>query len=409
MSPWRRSRPEGRSGSCWTTRSPRLATTVGAVRVRGTGQAALSPGSAGVRRERWYRDPAERTLSRVDTSRIPAKRDRPRDLVVIGASAGGVEVLTRVARDLPPDLRAAICVVLHIAPGSPSMLAHILGRAGRLPCSPASDGEPLRQGTILVAPPDHHLVVEDGHVRLTVGPRENGHRPAVDVLFRSAADALDSRVVGVVLSGTRDDGSAGLAVIKAAGGATIVQDPIEATYGGMPTSAIANVAVDAIVPSDQIASTIASMVNGTDLPPGATSDEADPDPPRGEQVSAVCPDCGGVLSERTEAGMLQWECRVGHRYSPDTLADAQADDVEGALWAAIRTLADRAALLGRMAQQAEIRGQVRSARRFRHQSQSAAEQAEIVRTALTGAASTTLRRVSDSDQDDRLDEEEGAA
>ena len=332
-----------------------------------------------------------------------------RDLVVIGASAGGVEVLTRVVKGLPRDLRAAICIVLHIAPGSPSMLAHILGRAGPLPCRPARDGERLRQGVILVAPPDHHLAIEDGHVRLTVGPRENGHRPAIDVLFRSAAAALDSRVVGVVLSGTRDDGSAGLAVIKASGGATIVQDPKEAMYAGMPASAIAHVAVDAIVPSELVASTIAAMVKGEDPPPGEGSDDPDPDPPDGEPVNAVCPECGGVLTERAEAGVLQWECRVGHRYSPDTLIDAQADSVEGALWAAPRALADRAALLGRMAQQAEMRGQHWSARRFRRQSQSASDQTEIVRQALAGAAGTTLRRVSDTDEDDRIAEEEGVA
>ncbi|MBV8217309.1 MAG: chemotaxis protein CheB [Solirubrobacterales bacterium] len=332
-----------------------------------------------------------------------------RDLVVIGASAGGVEVLTRVVRGLPADLRAAICIVLHISPGSPSMLAHILGRAGPLPCRPARDGERLQPGVILVAPPDHHLVVEDGHVRLTVGPRENGHRPAIDVLFRSAAKALDSRVVGVVLSGTRDDGSAGLAVIKSSGGATIVQDPKEAMYAGMPASAIANVAVDAIVPSELVASTIAAMVKGEDPPPGQSSDDPDPDPPDGESVNAVCPECGGVLTERAEAGVLQWECRVGHRYSPDTLIDAQADSVEWALWAALRALADRSALLGRMAQQAEERGQHRSARRFRQQSQSASDQTEIVRQALAGAAGTTLRRVSDTDEEDHSADEEGAA
>ena len=335
--------------------------------------------------------------------------DGHRDLVVIGASAGGVEVLTRVVKGLPKDLRAAICIVLHIAPGSPSMLASILGRAGPLPCRPARDGDRLRQGVILVAPPDHHLVVEDGHVRLTVGPRENGHRPAIDVLFRSAAAALDSRVVGVVLSGTRDDGSAGLAVIKSSGGATIVQDPKEAMYAGMPAAAIANVAVDAIVPSELVASTIAAMVKGEDPPGGPASEDPKPDPPSGEQVNAVCPECGGVLTERREAGVLQWECLVGHRYSPDTLIDAQAESVEGALWAALRALADRGALLGRMAQQAEERGQHRSARRFRRQSQSAVEQADIVRQALTGAAGTTLRRVSDVDEDDRLAESEGAA
>jgi two-component system chemotaxis response regulator CheB len=275
---------------------------------------------------------------------------------------------------------------------------------------------------ILVAPPDHHLVIEDGDVRLTVGPRENGHRPAIDVLFRSAAAALDSRVVGVVVSGTRDDGTAGLAAIKAGGGIAIVQDPTDAPYSGMPASAIANVAVDAIVPAALLGSTIADMVKGEDPPPptrtGRTdpgpAPNPDPGPPEGEQVAAVCPECGGVLTERTEAGVLQWECRVGHRYSPETLIDAQADDVEGALWAAIRALADRAALLQRMAQQAEKRGQAKSARRFRRQSQAASEQAEIVRQAVSGAAGTALRRVADVHEEDRVGtegraEEEGAA
>ncbi len=367
--------------------------------------------------------------------RTRATSDGRRDLVVIGASAGGVEVLTRVVRGLPDDLGAAVCVVLHIAPGSPSMLAHILGRAGSLPCQAARDGERLHEGLILVAPPDHHLVVEDGHVRLTVGPRENGHRPAIDVLFRSAAEALDSRVVGVILSGTRDDGSAGLAVIKASGGATIVQDPEEAMYSGMPASAIANVSVDAIVKSDRVASTIAAMVKGEDPSPGASSEPPDPDPPpaepspppakpnspgagsspsralrgplEGEPVSAICPECGGVLSERPAAGVLQWECRVGHRYSRDTLLEAQADSVESALWAAVRALNDRAILLGRMAEEAEKRGQRRSTHRFRHQSEAAAEHALIVRNTLTGAAQTTLRRVADDDEDGVG--EEGAA
>jgi two-component system chemotaxis response regulator CheB len=336
-----------------------------------------------------------------------------------------VEVLTQVVRDLPPDLPAAVCIVLHIAPGSPSLLAQILGRAGKLPCRPARDGDHLRDGVILVAPPDHHLVIEDSRVRLTVGPRENGHRPAIDVLFRTAASAFESRVVGVVLSGTRDDGSAGLAVIKASGGSAIVQDPNDATYAGMPTNAIASVRVDAIVPAGLIGSTIAAMVNGEGPPPSAGDGDPGsaqapnplapkpkphPDPPHGQQVVAVCPECGGVLTERAEAGVLQWECRVGHRYSPDTLIDAQADDVEGALWAAIRALEDRAALLQRMAQQAEKRAQARSARRFRRQAQSASEQADIVRHALAGAAATTLRRVVDTDDEAPAGEaEEGAA
>ena len=345
----------------------------------------------------------------MEGDRIRGHSDGHRDLVVIGASAGGVEVLSRVVRDLPADLAAAVCIVLHIAPGSPSMLAKILARAGTLPCRAASDGEPLCQGVVLVAPPDHHLVIEDSQVRLTAGPRENGHRPAIDVLFRSAARALDSRVVGVVLSGTRDDGTAGLALIKASGGATIVQDPEEAMYGGMPANAIANVAVDAIVPSSQIASTIAAMVSGEDPPPEAGPEDPQPSPTEDEQVSLVCPECGGVLTEQPTAGMLQWECRVGHRFSPETLIDLQADDVESALWAAVRALADRAALLERLAQQGEERGQGRSARIFRRRAEAAAEQAEIVRRALGRATGTALRKVSDDDEDQRPREEEGAA
>jgi two-component system chemotaxis response regulator CheB len=138
-----------------------------------------------------------------------------------------------------------------------------------LPCRTAIDGDQLRPGEIIVAPPDHHLAIENQHVRLTVGPRENGHRPAVDVLFRSASMARDGKVVGVILSGTRDDGSAGLAVIKAHGGAAVVQDPSEALYAGMPTSALAHVAVDAVVPSTLVAETIEAMVRGSDPPPEA--------------------------------------------------------------------------------------------------------------------------------------------
>lgn len=361
---------------------------------------------------RWCRAATERRLSLVEGDRIGAHRDGRRDLVVIGASAGGVEVLTRVVKDLPSDLHAAVCVVLHIAPGSPSMLAHILGRAATMPCRPARDGEALCEGVILVAPPDHHLVIEDSHARLTLGPRENGHRPGIDVLFRSAARALDSRVVGVVLSGTRDDGTAGLAAIKSSGGAAIVQDPADAMYAGMPASAIANVSVDAVVPAALVGSTIAQMINGEEPPPSARTDDpaSDPPPPDEEPVTAICPECGGVLTERNDAGVLQWQCKVGHRYSPESLIDAQAEDVEGALWAGVRALGDRAALLRRMAGQAERRGQAHAARRFRRQAQSASKQADLVREALAGAAGTTLRRLSDADEDERpAQSEEGAA
>jgi two-component system chemotaxis response regulator CheB len=323
-----------------------------------------------------------------------------RDLVVIGASAGGVETLKRVVAGLPADLGAAICIVLHIAPDSPSLLARILSRSGPLPCQPADDGDHLRLGEILVARPDRHLVVEDDRVRVTTGPRENGHRPAVDVLFRTAAEAKEGRVIGVVLSGTRGDGAAGLAAIKAHGGAAIVQDPVEALYPGMPVSALAHVVVDAVVPSEQVAETIAAMVRGEDLPPPAKPSKPELDPATGETVTTVCPECGGVLSERSEAGVALWECRVGHRYSPESLADAQAQDVESALWAAIRILEDRSRLLERMADHFDVGGLTRSARSFRHRAASAREQAVTVRGALANAAEGTLRTLASREADE---------
>lgn len=345
------------------------------------------------------------------------------DLIVIGASAGGVETLQRVVAGLPRELPASVCVVLHLAPSSPSALAQILDRAGPLPCRTASDGEPLRLGEILVAPPDRHLEIEDGRVRLTVGPRDNGHRPSVDTLFRSAARARKNRVIGVVLSGTRDDGSAGLAVIKAAGGAAVVQDPEEATYDGMPRSALRTVSVDHVVPSTLIASTLASMVEGNTQPGGGSGNEtngsgrhdrsapAEPpaDPPEGERLDAVtiCPECGGVLTEQIEANVPHWECRVGHRYSPQNLAAAQSEGIEAALWAAVRALEDRRILLTRIADELEARGHGRSIGSFRERAQVAADQASAVREVLREAAVTSLRQLDEAELADLPDAAEG--
>ncbi len=330
---------------------------------------------------------------------MPVRPYGHRGLVVIGASAGGVETLKHVVSGLPSDLPAAVCIVLHLAPDSPSALAAILARAGTLACHTARDGDGLRDGRILVAPPDRHLIIDDSVVRLSIGPRENNHRPAVDALFRSAAWERGADVVGVILSGTRDDGTAGLAVIKAQGGAAVVQDPEEALYPGMPASAIANVAVDAIVPSTGIAKAIVEMVNGASLPDGPPSGGgAGPPETAGTDVT-ICPECGGVLSEIHETGATQWRCRVGHRYSPESLVDAQATDIEAALWAAVRALNDRTLLLQRMSDQLQSRGQIRSARRFRRRADQAEEQAKLVRHALAQAAQTTLTEAGGEDDD----------
>jgi two-component system, chemotaxis family, protein-glutamate methylesterase/glutaminase len=315
---------------------------------------------------------------------------------VIGASAGGVEALKAVAARLPSDLPAAICVVLHIAPTSTSALAGILGRAGDLPCRAAVDGEPLRPGHILVATPDHHLIVEDGVARVTVGPRENNHRPSIDTLFRSAAHAHGPGVVGVVLSGTRDDGSAGLAIIKSHGGAAVVQDPDDALYPGMPSNAIAHVAVDAVAPAALVADAVTALVRGTPLPDDVSASDPTFGPPwEEEQLTLVCPECGGVLSERREEGVLQWRCHVGHLYSFDSLAEAQGGAVEAALWTALRSLEDRAALMRRLAEHSELHGRPRSSEMFGHQAEHTQRQADLVRTIVRDAAAAAQRAVGD--------------
>src|SRR6266581_9811031 len=174
------------------------------------------------------------------------------DIIVIGASAGGVEALLALTGTLPRDLPAAVFVVLHIPAQSPSALPSILGRAGALKVVHATDGAEIEHGRIYVAPPDHHIFVERGKVRIVRGPKENRHRPAIDPLFRSAAQAYGSRVVGVVLTGALDDGTAGLIALKRRGGIAVVQDPDEALFSGMPLSALANVEVDYRLPLSSI-------------------------------------------------------------------------------------------------------------------------------------------------------------
>jgi two-component system chemotaxis response regulator CheB len=326
---------------------------------------------------------------------LVARAQRSHDLVVIGASTGGVEALRELVSGLPADLPATVCVVLHIAPTGASALAEILDRAGPLPAHAARDGERLTAGHVVVAPPDRHLELQDRHVRLSVGPRENGHRPSVDTLFRSAAHARGGRVVGVILSGNLDDGAAGLAMIKARGGAAVVQDPDDAAYAGMPRSALAAVTPDVVAPVSEIAGAIDALCRG-DMSIAPEEDEGEGgesgagEPPEDPFIT-TCPDCGGVLSERREADVVQFSCRVGHRFSVDSLVEAQGGTIEAALWAAVRALEDRRMLCERLAERFEVLGQTRSAGSFRRRAADAEEQAQLVRATLAQATRTSVR------------------
>jgi two-component system chemotaxis response regulator CheB len=292
-----------------------------------------------------------------------------RDILLIGASAGGVHALCEVVAQLPRDLPAAVFVVLHLAPSVRSALPAILSRCGSLPADHPQDGDPIVAGRIYIAPPDRHMMLEPGRVRLSLGPTENGHRPAVDVLFRTAARTCGPRAVGVVLTGNLDDGTAGLAQIKRCGGVAMVQDPDEADYPGMPTSAIANVDVDHILSIAEMGPRLEQLAREPipESVTGAAPMNAAPDPNeegganQGEPSAFTCPDCGGTLFEKPGEKILHFRCRTGHAYSPETLLDLQSNTLEGALWAALRSLEENAALSRRMARR--MNGNAGSARR----------------------------------------------
>jgi two-component system chemotaxis response regulator CheB len=319
-----------------------------------------------------------------------------RDVVVVGASAGGVEALTNLVAALPADLPASLFVVLHVPATGTSALPDILARNGPLPASHAKDGEPIEQRRIYVAPPDHHLLLRGDHVHLARGPRENGHRPAVDPLFRSAAREHASRVVGIVLSGALDDGTAGLLAIKARGGVAVVQEPEDALYPAMPDNAIAHVEVDHVLPAAAIAGMLARLAAEPATEPSSPANdelkvevemegfsiEALEGNHPGRPSAFSCPDCNGVLWEIQDGGLVRFRCRVGHAWSPESLLTQQSEALEGALWVALRSLEERAALARKLAEPARRRGHRITASRFQEQAQEAQQAARLVRQLL---------------------------
>jgi two-component system chemotaxis response regulator CheB len=293
-----------------------------------------------------------------------------RDIIVIGASAGGVEAIREITARLPADLPAAVFIVLHSSPHSRSLLASLLHRAGPLDAFTAEDGAPVLHGRIHVAPPGQHLLLRPGHVHLSRGPRENSARPAVNPLFRTAAASYGDRVIGVVLTGNLDDGTAGLLAISDAGGLTVVQDPEDAMYPGMPRSAVENVRVDHVVPLAEIPALLERLVReprtntalprAPHVPPEHGEDGmrwlgsyAQP----GRAAGLSCPECDGPLWEVRDSELLEFGCLIGHRFSPETLAQASATALEETLSVSLRALEERVRMAERLAENARERGQ----------------------------------------------------
>lgn len=334
------------------------------------------------------------------------------DVIVVGASAGGVEALIALASSLHADLPAAIFLVLHIPAQSPSLLPDILNRAGPLHALHPVDGEAIHHGHIYIAPPDHHLLVEEGTIRVVRGPKENRHRPAIDPLFRSAARTYGTRVVGVVLTGSMDDGTAGLLAIKRRGGIAVAQDPQDALFSSMPQSAIAHVEVDHVVPLSGIGPLLAQLSHEaaaqgsypiskdmemeTKLAAMDTNEGQDREHVGTPSVFS-CPECGGVLWEMHDGNLLRFRCRVGHAYSVDSILAGQNEAVEEALWTALKTLEESASFSRRLASDARKGGKEWLAKRFDEKMQEAEQQAAVIRQVLANSSTDTQQLNTNAD------------
>jgi two-component system chemotaxis response regulator CheB len=287
-----------------------------------------------------------------------------RHIIVIGTSAGGLEALDEVVGQLPAGLPASIFIVQHMAAeATGEALLHRLG-SHSLRCKLASDGESFKNGNVYIAPADYHLLVKKNRLLVTKGARENRYRPAVDPLFRSAAVAHGPGVIGVILTGMLDDGTAGLIAIKNCGGVTVVQDPNDAAYPEMPQSALNNLKVDHCVPLSEMGLLLEKLVQE---PPGkirpipedirtealiaerVLSDVAQVSG-LGSQVPYNCPNCGGVLWEMDNPDLKRFRCHTGHSYTAKTLLDTQSEKIEETLWVSLRMLEERRNLLNNMDQ-----------------------------------------------------------
>jgi two-component system chemotaxis response regulator CheB len=321
-----------------------------------------------------------------------------RDIVVIGASTGGVEALSGLVAGLPANLQASVFVVLHLSPYAESQLPQILSRAGALEARMAQDGEEIACSRILIAPPDRHLLLTQERVRVVDGPRENHFRPAIDPLFRSAALAFGPRVIGVMLTGALDDGASGLVAIKRMGGLALVQDPSTAAVPSMPHAGMTYVAVDACLSVAALASKLAALTQTEapmpDMPQDTTDLERevkiagldlsviDHDQEQGTLVAITCPECHGPLWEMEDDGPLRYRSRVGHAYTAAAMETGLARVTEDALWTALNTLEESAKLFGRLAAHPSTTGNRRRERRFRELAQQAQARADRVRRLL---------------------------
>jgi two-component system chemotaxis response regulator CheB len=319
---------------------------------------------------------------------------RNRWIIVIGASAGGIEPLRRIAGDLPPNLHAAVFVVLHV--GQTSYLPEILDCTASLKTSEAVNGATFKPGNIYVAPPGFHLLLHDGHMMLRRGPRENLARPAIDPLFRTAALSYGARVIGVILSGALSDGTAGLRAIKAMGGLAVVQHPRDAAVPDMVQSVLRYVEVDHCMPAAQLGSLLGKLAAepaGETLPapPGVRLEAAvaaqehstmKNEDRLGELSVFTCPECHGPLWEIEDGEMLRYRCHTGHAFTPDAMMEAQSAEADEILWSLLRAHQQRAEFTQRMAEREKTRDRAHLATQLSERAKEYEEDAAVIERIL---------------------------
>lgn len=310
-------------------------------------------------------------------------------LIVIGASEGGISAIRSLAAGMPADFAGAIVVVVHIG-AHKSELPALLNAAGPLRASHAQDGEPIKPSRIYVAPPDHHVIIEPGRLRITRGPRENCTRPAIDPLFRSAAAIYGAQVIGVILTGGLNDGTAGLIEIKRHGGIAVVQEPGDATNPSMPRSALRHVEVDHRTTIMALPALLTSLVG--ELAP----DLAAASPGSGgkgmermlghfthdEPIAITCPDCGGALRRLQLGSLTQFGCHIGHVYTQEIMLQAQFSAMESSLEASMRAISERAELCRQLATERRSAGDTDGASKWTAAMQEAKARAISVRSLL---------------------------
>lgn len=322
-----------------------------------------------------------------------------RNIIVIGASAGGFEALKRLVAGFPKDFAASIFIVWHMSPDVTGILPQVLAKAGPLPAANAVDGEPIAPGRIRVAPPDHHLVLEHERVRVAKGPKENRFRPAVDPLFRSAAYVYGRRVIGVVLTGALDDGTSGLWLIKHSGGTAVVQNPDDAEESSMPLNAMRAVKVDHVAPISEMADLLVALARE---PLGEAAAVMEKDKLTeleikiavednsfeegimnfGDLSPYTCPDCHGVMIRLRDGKRERFRCHTGHAFSADSLLATITDNIEQSLWNAVRGIEESVMLLNQMGNYYANRGKLDLSVLYFKKAHEAEDRARLVRQAV---------------------------